>query len=117
MHKIISPLQAAFVPQRSMHDDNSIMTHEILRHISLYRGSKHYIAIKIDKEKAFDRVEWPLLFETMKCLGFEASLIQWIISVSPRYHTQLSLMGVPSALLSPLEEYGKVIHCHPSFSL
>lgn len=68
--KLISLFQIAFVSNKNI-SENFIITHEIKHFLKTLRGKEQYVAIKIDMEKAFDRVEWPLLIETMKCLGFD----------------------------------------------
>lgn len=45
LHNKISPLQAAFNPGRSVHD-NSIIGHEIMHFLSHHKCRKHYAAIK-----------------------------------------------------------------------
>lgn len=46
--------------------------------LSHHKGKKHYAALKIDMEKAFDCIKWPLLEQIMKCLGFDKAWIHWI---------------------------------------
>lgn len=53
----ISPYQYAFVPSRTI-QDNSIMAHELLYTLKSKRGHGGLMAVKIDMEKAFDRMEW-----------------------------------------------------------
>jgi hypothetical protein len=56
LHLFISPYQSAFVPSRSI-QDNSIMAHELFNVINSKKGRGGLMAIKIDMEKAFDRME------------------------------------------------------------
>ena len=53
---LISPLQMAFVLSR-LGLDNMIIAQEIIHTISGKRGQVGYMAIKIDLEKAYDRLE------------------------------------------------------------
>ena len=53
---IISHLQMAFVPGR-LRLDIMIIAQELLHTISRKRGQMGYMAIKIDLEKAYDRLE------------------------------------------------------------
>ncbi|XP_059436565.1 uncharacterized protein LOC132169562 [Corylus avellana] len=58
--KIISPLQSAFVPKRNI-QDNTILAHELLHTFKSKRGKGGYMFLKMDMEKAFDRMEWEFL--------------------------------------------------------
>ena len=56
LDKLISPLQTAFVPGRKG-IDNVIIVQEIIHTLSKKRGKAGYMAIKIDLEKAYDKLE------------------------------------------------------------
>jgi hypothetical protein len=56
LHHFIFPLQSAFVPSRNI-QDNSILAHELLHTLKKKKGRGGLMAIKIDMEKAFDRME------------------------------------------------------------
>jgi len=74
LDKIIDPVQSAFVPKRSIHN-NILLTHEIMTRFKLMKGKKSWVALKLDMEKAYDRVEWPFLFEALLKLGFHPTWI------------------------------------------
>ncbi|KAK4389690.1 hypothetical protein Sango_2306000 [Sesamum angolense] len=57
LHRIISPLQMAFVPGRTI-NDNSIISHEIMYYLHRKKGKNRFMTIKIDLTKAYDPVEW-----------------------------------------------------------
>jgi hypothetical protein len=65
MHKIISPFQSAFVPKRHI-QDNTILTHELLHTFKSKRGKGGFVFLKMDMEKAFDRMEWPFILAILK---------------------------------------------------
>lgn len=54
--KLISSLQTAFVPRR-IGLDNMIIAQELIHKMSLKKGKVGYMAIKIDLEKTYDRLE------------------------------------------------------------
>ena len=70
LHYIISPTQSAFIPVRLI-TDNILAVYETLHTMhSRMGGKKSFMAVKLDMSKAYDRVEWKFLDETMKRLGF-----------------------------------------------
>lgn len=60
LEKLISPLQSAFVPGRKG-IDNAIIVQELIHSISRKKGTVGYMAIKIDLEKAYDKLEWSFI--------------------------------------------------------
>ena len=77
LDKIIDPVQSAFVPKRSIHD-NILFTHEIMNKFSNMRGKKSWVALKLDMKKAYDRVGRTFLFEALRQLGFHPQWICWV---------------------------------------
>jgi exonuclease III len=98
--KIISPLQSAFVPNRSI-QDNSIIAHELLHSFKLKRGKGGFMFLKIDMEKAFDKMEWKLILSIMQSLGFHSTWLQWIESCISSSSFSILLNGSPFGLFSP----------------
>ena len=56
LDKLISPVQAAFIPGRKG-IDNTIIVQEVIHSITKKRGEVGYMALKIDLEKAYDKLE------------------------------------------------------------
>ena len=56
LDKLISPLQTAFVPGRKG-VDNVIIAQEIIHSLGKKKGMTGYMALKIDLEKAYDKLE------------------------------------------------------------
>jgi hypothetical protein len=69
LSKIISPFQIAFVSGCHI-QDNSILAHEILNTLKSKRGRGGLMAVNIDMEKAFARMEWSFLLSILNKLGF-----------------------------------------------
>ncbi|KAK8928576.1 hypothetical protein KSP39_PZI017944 [Platanthera zijinensis] len=83
MDSIISQFQSAFILGR-LFTDNILIAFEI-NHFLHAPGADGGLSIKLDMAKAFDRVEWPFLFEALGNLGFAVgfiSLIKMCISSS-----------------------------------
>ena len=76
MTKLIAPTQSSFVPGRQI-SDNIVIVQEMLHSMRKKKGSKGYMAIKIDLEKAYDRLRWPFIRETL----LEARLPQLMVDV------------------------------------
>ena len=76
---LISPLQTAFVPGR-LGVDNMIITQEIIHTMSLKRGKVGYMAIKIDLEKAYDRLEWHFIRDILHLYKIPYQLVKLIMS-------------------------------------
>ncbi|GER31074.1 RNA-directed DNA polymerase-like protein [Striga asiatica] len=76
----ISQSQTAFVPGRHL-IDNVVIAHEVFHFLHRHRsGSNVFMAVKLDMEKAYDRVEWESIKKTMLKMGFHVKFVQWIYS-------------------------------------
>ena len=74
LDKLISLYQAAFVPGRKG-VDNVIIAQELIHTISRKKGNVGYMVIKIDLEKAYDRLEWSFIKEVLIAANFPSDLI------------------------------------------
>jgi hypothetical protein len=75
--KIISPLQTTFVLDRNI-QDNTILAHELLHSFKNKKGKGGFIFLKLDMEKAFDKMERDFFLAIMEKLGFHSTWINWI---------------------------------------
>ncbi|KAF3651507.1 hypothetical protein FXO38_16581 [Capsicum annuum] len=87
---IIGPTQASFLANRRA-SDQAIIIQEYIAHFSNMRGKNANIILKIDLEKAFDKLEWStpssyLAFQTTSldssCLVLPPSLSQYWLMVA-----------------------------------
>jgi hypothetical protein len=98
--KIISPLQSAFVPKRNI-QDNTILAHELLHSFKSRRGNGGYMFLKMDMEKAFDRMEWTFILSIMEKLGFNPTWLAWIRLCISSTSFSILLNGSPFGIFSP----------------
>ncbi|KAL5543569.1 hypothetical protein UlMin_007353 [Ulmus minor] len=77
LNRLICPTQNAFVPGRSIHD-NSILVQEAIHSMKKKKGSLGWMALKIDLEKAYNRVSWQFINEVLLAYGFDARWVGWV---------------------------------------
>lgn len=70
---MISDSQAAFVPGRST-TDNVIAAFEVIHYMKRKNpGNKRDVALKIDINKAYDRIDWGFLEKSCRASAFTTS--------------------------------------------
>ena len=73
MEHLVSPTQVSFVPGRQSRD-NIIIMQEVIHSMRSKDGKKGLMAIKIDFEKAYDRLKWSFIADTLSDIGVPESL-------------------------------------------
>lgn len=73
----ISPHQSAFMRGHQI-SDNILIAHEVLRFLKKDKSNNHHMAIKLDLSKAYDHVEWSMILDMMKQVGFNENWRDWI---------------------------------------
>jgi hypothetical protein len=78
MSRIIHRCQSAFIKGRNIMD--GVMTlHEIMHDV---KNNKRYgLILKLDFEKAYDKISWDFLFEMLRQRGFDEIWCKWIKEV------------------------------------
>ena len=59
----------------------------VIHHINKLRNKNHMI-ISIDTEKAFDKIQHPLMIKTLQELGIEGTYLNIIKAMYDKHHTQ-----------------------------
>lgn len=75
--RIVSPTQTAFMRGRNILD-GVVVIHGTVH--ELHRRKLSGVILKIDFEKAYDKVKWPFLLQTLRMKGFSPRWISWIES-------------------------------------
>ncbi|KAK7275172.1 hypothetical protein RIF29_16281 [Crotalaria pallida] len=78
MNKIVSNTQTSFVPGR-LGIDNVIILKEVVHSIKNLKGRKGFMVVKLDLEKAYDRLRWDFIRETLELVGIPANFINIIM--------------------------------------
>ncbi|CAJ2634326.1 unnamed protein product [Trifolium pratense] len=74
---IISPYQSSFIPGRTIHH-NIIVAQEMVHSMAKMKGKRMFMSIKIDLEKAYDRLNWNFIENCMTECKFPSKLISII---------------------------------------
>ncbi|CAJ2638969.1 unnamed protein product [Trifolium pratense] len=75
---IISPLQNSFIPGRST-KDNAIVLQEVLHFARKFKRKNGDMVFKLDLDKAYDRVNWKFLQDTLLKFKFSPVIISLIM--------------------------------------
>ena len=68
MKKLIGPAQSSFIPGR-LSADNIVVVQEVVHYMRRKKGKKGWMLLKLDLEKAYDRVRWDFLEDTLRAAG------------------------------------------------
>lgn len=71
---LVGPNQCSFIPDQQI-IVNIIIAQEIILSMCIEKGKKGFIAVKLDLEKAYDRLRWDFVVDTLKDIGMP---LQWI---------------------------------------
>ncbi|KAG7558925.1 Ribonuclease H-like superfamily [Arabidopsis thaliana x Arabidopsis arenosa] len=77
--KLIGPAQASFIPGR-LSIDNIVVVQEAVHSMRRKKGRKGWMLLKLDLEKAYDRIRWDFLEETLEVAGFSTEWVSRIMA-------------------------------------
>jgi hypothetical protein len=72
---VVRPTQTAFMPGRNILE-GVVILHETIR--ELHRKKMDGVLLKIDFEKAYDKVNWSFLQQTLRMKGFDPKWCEWV---------------------------------------
>lgn len=64
MTKFIGPAQASFIPGR-LSTDNIVIVQAAVQSMRRKKGKRGWMLLKLDLEKAYDRIRWDFLEDTL----------------------------------------------------
>lgn len=79
LRKLIGPEQSSFVPGRQI-SDNILIYQEALHSMRSRQGNKGHMILKIDLQKAYDRLDWNFIRNTLEEIGMNAKWVNNIMS-------------------------------------
>ncbi|KAH0987413.1 hypothetical protein GBA52_014590 [Prunus armeniaca] len=98
---LISHQQNAFIPGRQI-QDNILVAHEVFHYLRLKRkGKVGELGLKLDMNKAYDRVEWDFLEATMKKMGFGNFWINMVMRCVTTVSFSVVINGKPGSSFIP----------------
>lgn len=75
IHKIVHKDQSGFIPSRS----TALNIRRLFLNLQLpVDNQSNRVILTLDTAKAFDRVEWPYLWEVPSCFGLRDTFIAWV---------------------------------------
>jgi len=78
--------------QHKAYENNVLVAYENIHYLKREKGKTGACAVKLDKAKAYDRVEWSYLHSVMLKLGFNLNLVR----LSVRVKEHLSNVFLPT---------------------
>ncbi|KAH1107012.1 hypothetical protein J1N35_010780 [Gossypium stocksii] len=99
----ISLKQAGFIAERNI-SDNIIIAQEVIHSMRSRKACRNWMAIKLDLEKAYDRISWDFIDMTLAAARIPDFLRKVIMSAISSSTMQILWNGVPSKLLNLYEE-------------
>jgi hypothetical protein len=92
LDELVSPVQNAFIPKRSLHD-NFVLVRQSAR--LLHQLGEPRILLKLDLARAFDSISWPFLFEVLRRYGFGNLFLDWLAILLSSASTRVLINGNP----------------------
>lgn len=96
----ISNTQASLVPGRQI-TDNIVIVQEVIHTMRWKQGTKGFMALKIDFEKAYDHLKWSFIRETLSQMNLHILLIDIIMDCITTADLKVLWNGEPSRNFKP----------------
>ena len=97
---LIAPTQCSFVPKRQI-TDNVIIVQEMLHSMRYKKGRSGYMMVKIDFEKAYDRLRWKFIRETLMELRLPQLMVDVVMNCIESAKLNILWNGEPMEAFQP----------------
>jgi exonuclease III len=94
---LVSENQSAFVPGRLI-SENSMLAHEMVRNFNNKNGDN--VCLKIDLQKAYDKVNRHFIWHIMRCMGFPIKFCDLILECINTPTFSILIQGKPEGFIS-----------------
>ena len=98
--QLISPTQCSFVPRRQI-TDNVIIVQEMLHTMRNKQGKRGYMMVKIDFEKAYDRLRWSFIRESLMELRLPQNMVEVVMQCIESVRLSILWNGEPMESFRP----------------
>jgi hypothetical protein len=92
LDKLISPSQSAFFPGRWI-AKNLVLVKELMHSFNTRKVKEGFLALKVDLQKAFDRVDKGFLKLVLLKFGFSNTFVNWIVQCVTTVSTSVLIDG------------------------
>ena len=89
---LILPVQTAFIPGRRG-TDNVLIAQELFHALDKKNRKTGFMAMKLDLEKAYDRLEWSLIYKVLQAFHFPPKISKIIMSCVTSMRTSILVNG------------------------
>lgn len=100
MNNLIVPCQSSFLKNRQT-GDNAIVVQKIINHFKNSKGKLGCFLMKIDLEKAFDKLEWFFIHHTLMYFYLPTKLINLIMACICSSSTTILINGTQTNFFNP----------------
>lgn len=80
MSAVTGPFQSSFIPGR-LASDNVVVIHEMVHSLRKLKGRTADTVMKINLEKAYDRVDWTFMREVLTVTSFAKEFQEFIMNI------------------------------------
>ncbi|XP_031124326.1 uncharacterized protein LOC116027040 [Ipomoea triloba] len=117
LRRLIGHEQSSFVPGRQI-TDNILIYQEVIHSMRNKQGKKSLMILKIDLEKAYDRLNWDFIRDTLADVGMSTVWIRNIMAYveSPRMKILWNGLVIPSKRRLLVDQINVISQCLGRFT-